>query len=257
MRLPVRPFPSVGTVAAPFGSPAGPRLHRYHELVDRSLPLPATSGLPRQQVLLVEGLFASRGRPHVPWNLVAFELGGAAPGLRGEFLLKRRSRRDRMKAKLKEIGGELRRRMQQPIRQQAARLKQVVTGYFRYHAVPTNRAALAAFRDEVCRRWRWSHGRRGEKGDLTWARMKKLADDWLPQSWILHPCWRRKIESNESLSAVLRQLIRSPCKSRLASNAGPDYSATRLRRSSRSPSRLPSALGWNVMPCSILSNFGY
>src|ERR1700747_1992126 len=56
--------------------------------------------------------------------------------LRGKFLLKRRSRRDRMKAKLKEIGGELRRRMHQPIPQQATWLKQVVVGYFRYHAVP-------------------------------------------------------------------------------------------------------------------------
>jgi hypothetical protein len=33
---------------------------------DRSLPLPTTSGLPRQQVLLVEGLFASQGRPSRP-----------------------------------------------------------------------------------------------------------------------------------------------------------------------------------------------
>ena len=48
--------------------------------------------------------------------------------LRGKFLLKRRSRRDRMKAKLKEIGGELRRRMHQPIPQQATWLKQVVVG---------------------------------------------------------------------------------------------------------------------------------
>jgi RNA-directed DNA polymerase len=107
--------------------------------------------------------------------------------LRGKFLLKRRSRRDRMKVKLKEIGGELRRRMHQPIPQQAAWLKQVVTGYFGYHAVPTNWAALAAFRDEITKRWRRSLSRRSQKGDLTWARMKKLADDWLPQPRILHP----------------------------------------------------------------------
>jgi RNA-directed DNA polymerase len=107
--------------------------------------------------------------------------------LRGNFLLKRRSRRDRMKAKLKEIGGELRRRMHLPIPQQGMWLKQVVTGYFGYHAVPTNWAALAAFRDETTERWRRSLSRRSQKGDLTWARMKKLADDWLPQPRILHP----------------------------------------------------------------------
>ena len=107
--------------------------------------------------------------------------------LRGKFLLKRRSRRDRMKAKLKEIGGELRRRMHQPIPQQATWLKQVVAGYFRYHAVPTNWAALAAFRDEVIERWRRSLSRRSQKGDFNWARMTKLADDWLPKPRILHP----------------------------------------------------------------------
>ena len=52
--------------------------------------------------------------------------------LRGNFLLKRRSRRDRMKAKLKEVAGELRRRMHHSIPEQGAWLKQVVTGYFAY-----------------------------------------------------------------------------------------------------------------------------
>ena len=107
--------------------------------------------------------------------------------LRGKFLLNRRTRRDRMKAKLKEIGGELRQRMHEPIPQQGAWLKQVVAGYFRYHAVPTNWAALGAFRDEVIKRWRRALGRRSQKGDLTWARMEKLADDWLPKPRILHP----------------------------------------------------------------------
>ena len=106
---------------------------------------------------------------------------------RGKFLLKRRSRRDRRRAKLKEVGDELRRRMHQPIPEQGGWLKQVVAGYFAYHAVPTNWAALDAFRTEVLHRWRWTLGRRSEKGHFTWDRMKKLADDWLPQPSIVHP----------------------------------------------------------------------
>ena len=106
---------------------------------------------------------------------------------RGRFLLKRRSRSDRMKAKLKEVGGQLRQRMHQPIPEQGRWLGQVVAGYYAYHAVPTNWAALAAFRYEVIRRWRWTLGRRSEKGALIWERMKRLADDWLPQPRILHP----------------------------------------------------------------------
>ena len=106
---------------------------------------------------------------------------------RGRFLLKRRSRRDRMKAKLQDVSNELRCRMHQSIPEQGKWLKQVVTGYFAYHAVPTNSAALVTFRDQIVARWRWVLRRRSQKGALTWARMKKLADDWLPKPQILHP----------------------------------------------------------------------
>ena len=73
---------------------------------------------------------------------------------RGKFLIKRKTRRDRMRAKLQAIKQELRRRMHQPIPEQGKWLRQVVAGYFNYHAVPTNSRALAAFRDEVTERWR-------------------------------------------------------------------------------------------------------
>ena len=106
---------------------------------------------------------------------------------RGRFLLKRSSRRDRMKAKLKDVSNELRHRMHQSIPEQGKWLKQVVTGYFAYHAVPTNSSALVTFRDQIVARWRWVLRRRSQKGALTWARMKKLADDWLPKPQILHP----------------------------------------------------------------------
>ncbi len=67
----------------------------------------------------------------------------------GRFLLHRRSRRDRVLAKLKEIKEELRRRMHQPRPQQGEWLRQVVSGFFAYYAVPTNIQALVAFRYHV------------------------------------------------------------------------------------------------------------
>jgi len=106
---------------------------------------------------------------------------------RGKFLLKRKTRRDRVRVKLKEIKEELRKRMHQPIPEQGAWLKQVVTGFYNYHAVPTNAHALWSFRDEVIRRWRQTLGRRSQNGYLNWARMMRLADDWLPKPRILHP----------------------------------------------------------------------
>src|ERR1700724_1811833 len=105
----------------------------------------------------------------------------------GKFLLKRRTRRDRMQAKIKEVAGELRRRMHQSIPEQGKWLTQVITGFFKYHAVPTNWDALGAFRAEITERWRRTLSRRSQKGGLTWARMAKLADDWLPKPRILHP----------------------------------------------------------------------
>jgi RNA-directed DNA polymerase len=106
---------------------------------------------------------------------------------RGGFLVKRKTRRDRMRAKLQAVKQELRQRMHQPIPQQGKWLKQVVAGYFRYHAVPTNSRALATFRDEIAKRWWRLLGRRSQRGNFTWARFTKLVDDWLPQPRILHP----------------------------------------------------------------------
>jgi group II intron reverse transcriptase/maturase len=106
---------------------------------------------------------------------------------RGKFLIHRKSRRDRMGAKLRSIKGALQRRMHQSIPVQGKWLGQVVRGYFTYHAVPTNSRALRNFREQVTRRWRQALTRRGQRADLTWERMKKLADEWLPNPRILHP----------------------------------------------------------------------
>jgi RNA-directed DNA polymerase len=106
---------------------------------------------------------------------------------RGKFLLHRRSRRDRVRAKLKEIKEELRRRMHQPIPQQGKWLGQVVRGFFAYHAVPTNGPALAAFRYHVTELWRRTLERRSQKAGLVWARIASITGDWLPQPHIRHP----------------------------------------------------------------------
>jgi hypothetical protein len=92
-----------------------------------------------------------------------------------------------MRVKLKEIKKELRRRMHRPIPEQGKWLKQVVTGYFAYHAVPTNSRALDAFRYHVTELWRRSLRRRSQKDRTAWDRMTKLADDYLPKPRILHP----------------------------------------------------------------------
>jgi RNA-directed DNA polymerase len=106
---------------------------------------------------------------------------------RGDFLLKRKSRRDRVRAKLKEIKEELWRRMHQSIPEQGSWLAQVIRGYFAYHAVPTNFAALSKFRHQVVWLWFRTLRRRSQKDDTPWTRMERLAVDFLPKPKILHP----------------------------------------------------------------------
>src|SRR5258705_333156 len=106
---------------------------------------------------------------------------------RGKFLLKRKTRRDRMRAKLQAIKQELRQRRHQPIPVQGKWLRQVVKGYFNYHAVPTNSRALAAFRFFVTELWQRSLRRRSQKDGTTWQQITQLAKDWLPKPDTLHP----------------------------------------------------------------------
>ena len=105
----------------------------------------------------------------------------------GKFQLQRKTRPDRMRAKLKMIKAEMWRRMHQPIPQQGQWLYYVVRGYFNYHAVPTNARALVVFRHHVTNIWRRTLRRRSQKDRMTWARMTQLVDDWLPKPIILHP----------------------------------------------------------------------
>ncbi len=106
---------------------------------------------------------------------------------RGAFLLHRKTRVDRMRARLQEIKRTLRKRMHATIPQQGKWLKSVVTGYSAYHAVPTNIRALRRFRYHVMCLWLRTLRRRSQKDKMTWARLSEIAGDWLPTPRILHP----------------------------------------------------------------------
>src|SRR5271168_1553647 len=111
--------------------------------------------------------------------------------LKGNFLLHRKSRGDRMRAKLQEIQEELRRRRHQAVPLQGEWLRSVVSGYFNYHAVPTNGRALTVFHYHIRRLWLRTLQRRSERDGSTWQRIEKLAAEWLPRPRILHP-WPRE-----------------------------------------------------------------
>jgi RNA-directed DNA polymerase len=105
---------------------------------------------------------------------------------RGGFLIHRKTRRDRMRAKLKEIKKVLRLRMHWPIPAQGKWLGQVVAGYYNYHAVPTNFRSLVAFRAHATTLWMRALRRRSQKDRINWERIHALVAKWLPQPRILH-----------------------------------------------------------------------
>jgi hypothetical protein len=105
----------------------------------------------------------------------------------GKFSLHRKTRRDRLRAKLREVKETLRRRLHAPLNEQGTWLRQVVRGYFAYHAVPNNIQALSAFRRGV--RWLWwrSLRRRSQKDRTTRTAINRLVAQWLPKPRITHP----------------------------------------------------------------------
>lgn len=105
----------------------------------------------------------------------------------GKFMVRRITMRKRFTAKLQAIKAELRKRMHQPIAEQAKWLKSVVRGYFQYHAIPGNWKALGAFRTQVTRMWYRTLRRRSHKCRINWDRMTKIAHAVLPPARILHP----------------------------------------------------------------------
>jgi group II intron reverse transcriptase/maturase len=105
----------------------------------------------------------------------------------GRFKLTRHTDSKRVRRKLLAVKREMAKRMHLPIPEQGRWLASVLSGHYRYYAVPDNIEALAAFRKGIVRHWLKTLRRRSQRHRLTWQRMGRLADRWLPQPRILHP----------------------------------------------------------------------
>ena len=105
----------------------------------------------------------------------------------GRFKLKRNTDSKRVRTKLHVLKDEMQRRMHLPIPEQGRWLASVLRGHYNYYAVPDNIEALSAFRKGIIQHWLKSLRRRSQRSRLTWKRIGRLADRWLPQPRILHP----------------------------------------------------------------------
>ena len=106
---------------------------------------------------------------------------------RGKFVVLRRTIAVRMRAKLRSIKQELRKRLHEPIAQTGKWLGSVLSGHYRYFGVPRNFGSLLRFRSAVFRLWWRSLCRRSQKGYLNLRRYMPLAAQWLPLPRICQP----------------------------------------------------------------------
>jgi group II intron reverse transcriptase/maturase len=105
----------------------------------------------------------------------------------GRFKLKRITDKKRMRTKLSKVKAELIRRRHLPIPDQGRWLASVLRGHCNYYAVPDNSQAINAFRYRIIGHWLAALRRRSQRTRLTWKRMYRLAERWLPRVHILHP----------------------------------------------------------------------
>jgi group II intron reverse transcriptase/maturase len=106
---------------------------------------------------------------------------------RGKFTVLRQTVRQRWQAKLKAVKAELRRRLHEPLSAVGDYLRSVVVGHVRYYGVPMNGNSIVAFRQAIGRLWMRALKRRSQSHHLSWERMTRYIDRWLPPARICHP----------------------------------------------------------------------
>jgi RNA-directed DNA polymerase len=106
---------------------------------------------------------------------------------RMRFQLKRKTKRKRKWATIRNIVEELRRIRHSPIDEQGRWLAAVLRGHYAYFAVPTNITAVRTLHHLIKVRWLLSLRRRSQKHRLSWLRMNVLVEKYLPFPRVLHP----------------------------------------------------------------------
>ncbi len=114
---------------------------------------------------------------------------------KGRFMLLRLPMRKRVQAKLKEIKEQLKYRRYTSIPEMGQWLHSVISGWYRYYAVPNTSRYLGTFRRRVAWLWFRALRRRSQRSRMTWRRMYQLIARWLPQPKILHPYPQARLQA--------------------------------------------------------------
>jgi RNA-directed DNA polymerase len=126
-----------------------------------------------------------KGKPET-FNFLGFT-HSCSKTRKGRFVVLRQTMRKRMQAKLQEVKVKLRQRMHTPVPEQGKYLRAVVLGHLRYYGVPRNGPALWSFSRAVGRLWWQTLRRRSQRRPLSWERMTRYTQRYLPAVRICHP----------------------------------------------------------------------
>jgi RNA-directed DNA polymerase len=105
----------------------------------------------------------------------------------GAFIVWRETAKKRLVAKLQAIKTELKCRRHEPIPSVGAWLRKVTSGYYQYHAVPGNLPRLHLFRWRLSWVWCRALSRRSQRSHISWDRLNRLVERWIPVARVLHP----------------------------------------------------------------------
>jgi len=105
----------------------------------------------------------------------------------GKFIVFRQTIGKRLRAKLKDLKDELRKRLHWPIPQVGKWLRTVVLGHCRYYGLPGNSRKMKSFVYHLTHLWFKTLRRRSQRHKLNWDRMNRLAARWIPSPRICHP----------------------------------------------------------------------
>jgi RNA-directed DNA polymerase len=103
------------------------------------------------------------------------------------FWVKRIPRKEKVRAKLRELKKALRRTMHRLVSETGAWLTRVLKGYYAYYAVPGALWQLRKMRRQLGYFWFKALRRRDQTRTLNWGRMRTIVAMFLPEPRLMHP----------------------------------------------------------------------
>jgi group II intron reverse transcriptase/maturase len=110
-----------------------------------------------------------------------------ARSLKGSWVVKRRTARDRFNRAVKRISAWCKLHRHAPIKEQWQKLAAKLRGHYAYYGIRTNSRALQRFRECTRRVWQKWLSRRSRRTPISWEAMARLLERYpLPQARIVH-----------------------------------------------------------------------